>query len=75
MIRPYLIWLYCKFLVAINSNFTPGLIFHAFMSSADFFQNQFFQKILSEILSVSNSLDPDQSRRCQQQRPLVGLKN
>ena len=32
------------------------------MSSADFFQNQLFLKILSGIPSVSNSLDPDQAR-------------
>ena len=30
-----------------------------FFTPADFFQNQDFQKILSGILSVSNSLDPD----------------
>ena len=33
--------------------------FYAFLSSADFFQNQPFRKILSGIPSVSNSLDPD----------------
>ena len=33
-----------------------------FLSSADFFQNQLFRKILSGIPSVSNSLDPDQAR-------------
>ena len=34
------------------------------MSSADFFQNQLFRKILSEIPSeyVSNRLDPNQAR-------------
>ena len=31
--------------------------------SADIFQNQHFQKVLSGILSVSNSLEPDQARR------------
>ena len=30
--------------------------------SADFFQNQFYQKILPGTLSVSNCLDPDQDR-------------
>ena len=34
---------------------------HAFLSS-DFFQNQLFQKLLSRIPSVSNSLDRDQAR-------------
>ena len=33
-----------------------------FTRSADNFQNQLFRKILSEIPSVSNSLDPDQAR-------------
>ena len=32
------------------------------LSSVDFFQHQFFFKILSGIPSVSNSLDPDQAR-------------
>ena len=32
-----------------------------FLSSADFFQNHFFEKILSGKPSVSNSLDPDQA--------------
>ena len=36
--------------------------FHTFSSSADFFQNHPFRKILSGIPSVSNSLDPDQAR-------------
>ena len=31
--------------------------------SADFFQNELFQKILSGTLSVSNSLDLDQDQR------------
>ena len=35
--------------------------FHDFLSSADFFQNE-FQKILSGVQSVSNSLDPDQDQ-------------
>ena len=33
-------------------------------SSADFFQNKIFRKILSGILSVSNSLDPDLGDNC-----------
>ena len=33
-----------------------------FLSSANFFQNSPFKKILSGKPSVSNSLDPDQSR-------------
>ena len=37
-------------------------ILHAFLSSADFIQNQFYQKILSGILPVSNSSDPDQAQ-------------
>ena len=37
-------------------------ILHAFLSSADFIQNQFYRKILSGILPVSNSLDPDQAQ-------------
>ena len=36
--------------------------FTFFLSSADFFQNQLFRKILLGIPSVSNSLDPDQVR-------------
>ena len=39
-----------------------GNILHAFLSSADFFQNQLFRKILSGIRSVSNSFDSDQAR-------------
>ena len=36
----------------INLNFLPpGEIFHAFLSVAEFFQNHFFQKILSGIPS------------------------
>ena len=34
-----------------------------FMSSADFFKINFLKKNISGILSVSNSLDPDQARR------------
>ena len=40
-------------------NFAPRNIFPAFLSSADFLQNQIFQKILSGIRSVSNRLDLD----------------
>ena len=32
------------------------------LPSAEFFQNYFFQKILSESLLVSNGLNPDQDR-------------
>ena len=34
----------------------------AFLSSADFLQNQLFRKIVSGIPSASNSLDPDQAQ-------------
>ena len=37
---------------------TDLVIFHSFLSSADCFQNHLFRKILS----VSNSLDPDQAQ-------------
>ena len=42
--------------------FACWVILHAFLSSADFFQNQLFLKIISQILAirVSSSLDPDQ---------------
>ena len=43
-----------------NSIFTDWVVFHAFLSSADFFQNQLFLKTIS--LRVSNSLDQDQAR-------------
>ena len=33
------------------------------LSPADFFQNKLFQKNLSEIPLVSNSLDPNKARR------------
>ena len=42
--------------------FAPSEIVHAFLSSAAFFQNQFFRKILSEIPSECQT-DPDQARR------------
>ena len=42
---------------------TVGLFFILLLSSADFFQNQLFRKILSGIPSVSYSLDPDQARQ------------
>ena len=35
---------------------------HAFLSSADFFQNEMFQNSLKNTISVSNSLDPDQAQ-------------
>ena len=35
--------------------------FYALLSSADFFLNQLFRKILSGIQSESNSLDPGQA--------------
>ena len=42
--------------------FAYWIIFHDFLSSADFvFQNQLFRKSLSGIPSVSNSLDTDQA--------------
>ena len=34
-----------------------------FLSSADLFQNKLFSKILTHIIRVSNSLDPDQDRQ------------
>ena len=38
--------------------------FCAFLSSADFFQNQLFRKTLSRItIRMLNSLDPDQARQ------------
>ena len=42
--------------------FASWVILHAFLSSADFFQNQLLREILSQIPSVSNCLDPDQAR-------------
>ena len=64
---------------------TPSywVIFHAFLSSADYFQDQLFREILSGIPSLSNSLDPDQARHfvgpdlgpnCFQQTTLVDKK-
>ena len=38
------------------------LNFYDFMSSADFFQNQLFQKNLSGLPSVSKSLDPNMAQ-------------
>ena len=32
------------------------------MSSADFFQNQLFQKIFRDMIRISNGLDPDQTQ-------------
>ena len=46
----------------VNS-FAYLVILHAFLSFADLFQNQLFQKIISGIQSVSNSFDPDQARK------------
>ena len=44
--------------------FAYWVVLLVFLSSADFFQNQLFRKILSGIPSgVSNSLDPDQARQ------------
>ena len=37
-----------------------GYFFMFLLSSADFFQNKLFQKVLPGSLSVSNGLDPDQ---------------
>ena len=40
------------------------VIFHAFLSSADCFQNQhLLKKTFRNIIRVSNSLDPNQARR------------
>ena len=50
------------FILAAMGDRTLTLYLHAYLSSANFFQNQLFQKILSWIPSVSNSLDPDQAR-------------
>ena len=47
--------------VSLAQLFACWVILHAFLSSAGFFQNQLFCKILSGIPSVSNSLDPDQA--------------
>ena len=38
-------------------------ILHAFLLSADFFQNQLFQNSFRNTNRVSNSLDPDQARQ------------
>ena len=38
-------------------------IFHEFLSSAEFFKINFFEKILENTSRVSNSWDPDQNRR------------
>ena len=47
-----------------HSFFACWVIFHAFVSSADFFQNYFFRKkSFRNTIRVSNSLDPDQARR------------
>ena len=44
--------------------FASWVIFQAFLSSADFFQNQFFSKnSFRNTIRVSNSLDPDQARQ------------
>ena len=48
-----------RFLLYINR-----VILHAFLFSPEFFQSQIFRKILSGILSVSNSLDPDLGDNC-----------
>ena len=43
--------------------FACWVIFHEFLSSADFFKLNIFEKILSEMPSkLSNMLDPDQAR-------------
>ena len=42
--------------------FAYWVIFHAFLSSADFFQNYFFFNSFRNTIWVSNSLDPDQAR-------------
>ena len=47
------------FLGALGVNFAYWVILHASLPSADFFSKQLFQKILSGLPSVSNSLDPD----------------
>ena len=36
-------------------------VFCMFLSSADFFKFNFFEKLFQEYISVSNSLDPDQA--------------
>ena len=41
----------------------PREIFHAFLWSANFFQNNFFEKFFQEYhLIVKNRLDPDQAQ-------------
>ena len=42
--------------------FACWVILHAFLSSADFFQNQLFCNSFRNIIRVSNSLDPDQDQ-------------
>ena len=41
----------------------PWGLFHAFLSSADFFKINYFEKIFQESIRVSNRLDPDQALR------------
>ena len=45
-------------LILIQMNSLHAVFFHAFLCSADIFQNSLFQIIIS----VSNSLDPDQAQ-------------
>ena len=45
-------------LIQMNSLHAVFFFFHAFLCSADIFQNSLFQIIIS----VSNSLDPDQAQ-------------
>ena len=43
--------------------FACWVIFHVFLSSADFFQNELFQKFFQEHYQrLSNGLDPDQDQ-------------
>ena len=43
--------------------FAPWEIFHAFLSSADFFQNKIMNNSFRNTIWVSNRLDPDQAGR------------
>ena len=48
--------------ITCHNSASWDFFFHSFLSSSDFFQNQHFEKNLSGITPMSNSLDPDQVR-------------
>ena len=57
-------WYYCSCIPACVKA-ASWVIYHAFLSSADFFQDQLLlkKKYVKNTIRVSNSLDPDQARR------------